>query len=423
MDMDSRNGYDDYLYYTKISYYDTMIYKYFDSSSLYFIRNIHNGGVDTIKNVIKNEMSSIKQQSESMYNYYMNKYFSSFSLPEQFFEYIDGIIPPETANEYYQNLYKNIQNEFNSLRDALDDIAKIKTDADKKDHYIKTFEKTHGVQLDSVAATFTRKVILAIMNVNDIQMRDNLTKMLLNGLNSDGSLKKDAKHKIIAYLSSKLFISEYDLSEADFEIALDIMSLNFKHSFNLRILADYMSIISNNGGSTIGAVDSAKYNFVLSMILKSKLLVSTENIVLYPEELNLLNNLSALKCYNLMNYILQLKFKDQYSKWNTVTDGLIPGLNNILNSREYKILNDIPVAAGDQHINRYYEIFNRGNAIPNNLNDLIKLMHSDMQALQQFEPIMHLFIIIDYFETSPTVEVMWQSIILHWKSYRKYMAI
>ena len=109
MDMDSGNGYDDYLYYTKISYYDTMIYKYFDSSSLYFIRNIHNGGVDTIKNVIKNEMSSIKQQSESMYNYYMNKYFSSFSLPEQFFEYIDGIIPPETANEYYQNLYKNIQ--------------------------------------------------------------------------------------------------------------------------------------------------------------------------------------------------------------------------------------------------------------------------------------------------------------------------
>ena len=106
-----------------------------------------------------------------------------------------------------------------------------------------------------------------------------------------------------------------------------------------------------------------------------------------------------------------------------MTDGLIPGLNNILNSREYKILNDIPVAAGDQHINRYYEIFNRGNAIPNNLNDLIKLMHSDMQALQQFEPIMHLFIIIDYFETSPTVEVMWQSIILHWKSYRKYMAI
>ena len=61
--MDSRNGYDDYLYYTKISYYDTMIYKYFDSSSLYFIRNIHNGGVDTIKNVIKNEMSSINNQT------------------------------------------------------------------------------------------------------------------------------------------------------------------------------------------------------------------------------------------------------------------------------------------------------------------------------------------------------------------------
>lgn len=31
-------------------------------------------------------------------------------------------------------------------------------------------------------------------------------------------------------------------------------------------------------------------------------------------------------------------------------------------------------------------------------------MHSDMQALKQFDPIMHLFIINDYFETSPTVE-------------------
>ena len=139
----------------------------------------------------------------------------------------------------------------------------------------------------------------------------NLTNMLLQGLNKDGSLNEEVKNELIDKICHELYLSDVDiagLNEEGFEMLVDIMTSNFPHSFKIQVMADYLKLIADGGGTfVLGIKDTARYQLILSLILKNKLLFDSENVLLYPDELNLLNALSALKCYNLMSDILQLK--------------------------------------------------------------------------------------------------------------------
>ena len=114
-----------------------------------------------------------------------------------------------------------------------------------------------------------------------------------------------------------------------------------------------------------------------------------------------------------MNEILQLKFDNQYSDRNTVNEGLIPGLNNILNSREYKLLNHIQATVDDPHINHYYEIFTEIDHISPNIGYLANLMNSQLQTLSQFDPVLHLNIMAAYFMGYPSVSSYMADYSLH----------
>lgn len=260
----------------------------------------------------------------------------------------------------------------------------------KIESYITSFEKTHNVSLHTDGAKFARTLLTALINMH-IDGKDDLLRLIALGLEEDGSFNEDAKNAILRKICHELFIPLDNkvivLNEGDFEMFVELMTLNFGHDLNVRLLANYLKMLyADDGEIEDKTKDAAEFNLLLSLILKNRLLFDSANVVLYPEELDLLNNLSALKCYDLMNKILQLKLNKQTSIKNIFAERLIPGLDDILNSREYKILNNKKINAGDKHINIYYSVFNKPKNLPNDINVLINQMDADLKALVEFNP-------------------------------------
>ncbi|WP_407409064.1 hypothetical protein [Methanobrevibacter sp.] len=396
---ESRNDMDDDTHNHKIRILEDNTFKFFDSSYVNFLLSLDNSNAETIKTVIETEMFYLGLTNRNLHEYYLNKYFEGLS-PESYFESVEGNISPDKKDKFFQDFYKNILNDFNSLRKTLDVIDNLRTDKEKKDYYIKSFEKTYGVDLSSDAAKFTRTLVFALMNLH-MENQYNFTQYLIYGLNEDGSLKEDIKQKILNKICSELFVAFdgiFILNEADFEMLVDIMTLNYQQSFNIQIMNDFNKLVSDEGGKvTQETKNLARYNLILSLILKNKILFDNENAVLYPEELDLLNNLSALKCYNLISQILQMKLRSEFSNKNTVVEGLIPGLNKILNSMEYKLLNHMKAKAGDPHITQYYTIFNNANNLPDNLQDMINFMENELAQLREFDANLHQDILVRFF--------------------------
>ncbi|WP_407374980.1 hypothetical protein, partial [Methanobrevibacter sp.] len=386
-EMEFRNDFENGMYDMQIILLNDSTFNFFDSSPVDFLRNLDNSDAETIKSVIFSEMAYIGIKNQGLYQYITDKFFNGKG-PAQYFYSIQDKIPKGMEDKFFQDFYKNIQNEFNAMRNLLKVFSSLKTDEDRINCYLAGFEKAYNVSLRSDAANFTRTLLIALMNLH-VHDQYKLENELVRGLNKDGSLKKEVKEKIVSKICQEFFKyydGDFVLDEPDFTMFVEILTLNFQQNFNVKIMADYLDLISLEGGtSKFGTKNLARYNLILSLILKNKIMFGSKNVVLYPEELDLLNNLTALRCYNLMNEILQLKLNAEFSNKNTVAEGLIPKLNSILNSVEYKILNHKKVNAGDKHITPYYAIFNNANNLPNSLQGLINRIENELTQLGQFD--------------------------------------
>jgi hypothetical protein len=396
---DKLKGFNKFIedYDVRVKAYNLIMFNYFDTANTFFARNLDGADRDTIAEEIINVMDAIRKQDSEMYHYYLKIFFNNYPSPDEYFDFLDGSADPEKLDSVYRQLYKNIKNYFKDSQDFFDNINKIKSQEGKRNYYISYFEKTHNVRLDSDAANFTRNLVLVIMNLNSIEIRENLTNMLLKGLNKDGSLKSDVKNEIKTFISLNLFGSQFVLKDNDFELLMEIMASDFKKSLNVQLLMYYISIINDNGGLISNETrKTAMYNALISVIAKNKVLFGANNVVLYPEELDLLNNLNALDCYELINHIIGLKLNNKFSSVNIV--GLIPEINNIMNSMEYKFANHQEVNANDSHINVYYEVFNMMGNLTKDINELIDIMEKDLTRLYQSDINIHSTIMSRYFD-------------------------
>ena len=127
--------------------------------------------------------------------------------------------------------------------------------------------------------------------------------------------------------------------------------------------------------------------------------MAVTNVVWYKEELDILNNLLDLKCYGLMNKIMEVKLmkNSKYANVNLVRGGHITTvLSNKLNSAEYRQIQNLDFDKNNPvHINVYYSVFTKKNDFDtqfngsNKHNNFIMQMDKDMNLIMENDPILY----------------------------------
>ena len=363
--------------------FSNILKTYFDITDpeLGFTKNLSLASANTIKDYINKEMEWLRENNRDLYTYYLADLFDDAKSMDSYFEKLEKGVPAEQMDAVYQNLYRNIQQRIQPVRNLIHTISLYYYDSAKSNAYIKSITDALNIKFNEKTGGFTKVLINAIRNINSYTIKYNLTKILIeSGINPiDGSIKYETKEKIKTEIL-KMFSINREIKDEEFEFLVDIMDFNLNSKMRSLLLADYVKIINKYYNKDDKQHEYfCEYQRIRFEVLRYQAL-TVQKIQLYDEELAILNNLESLKCYKDLNDFLELKLK--YNNFKNIANFAVK--DAVKNSIEYTIMTKGLQAdiANLQHVNDYYGVFNKKNSLPDDFNAMVNMIQNDMETIQ-----------------------------------------